>query len=288
MAGVGEPGTVTAGALADGTSLPLGALLVQDAVARRTAARSGSRRRGGDIGPMVVDRCPTAPEPGYNAARTAPPLPSRGRASLAVPPTVSSLDRRDSAAASALLLAAYQDDPLLYSLVPDDRRRLRVAKWIMRPVMHEVMEQGLAIGAWADGVLVGIALWMPPGTYPTASRRRLTGAATTITLGRIAGLRARRITRSLATVDRAHPRSPHWYLWFLGVDIAHRGMGIGARLIEAGLARIDAEQEAAYAETFTERSASLFARAGFETAGALDLDPELAPGRTLWRPARIR
>ena len=207
---------------------------------------------------------------------------------MAVPPTVSSLDRRDSAAASALLIAAYQDDPLLFTLVPDDRRRLRVAEWVMHPVMPEVMEHGLAVGAWADGVLVGIALWMPPGTYPTASRRRLSAAAPTLALGRIAGLGARRIMRSLARVDRAHPRSPHWYLWFLGVDLAHRGMGIGARLIEAGLARIDAEQEAAYAETFTERSASLFARAGFETTGELGLGTDLAPGRSLWRPARIR
>jgi hypothetical protein len=90
---------------------------------------------------------------------------------LALPPTVSSLDRRDIAEASGLLIAAYQDDPLLYTLVPDDRRRLRVAEWIMRPVMAEVMEHGIADGAWVDGRLIGIALWMPPGTYPTPSRR---------------------------------------------------------------------------------------------------------------------
>lgn len=280
---------MTAGALTDGASLPLGAVLVQAAITRSTAESRGSIRRGGSIGPMVVDRCRLTPPRGYNDRREPPHThPSRGRALLAAPPTVSSLDRRDSAEASALLIAAYQDDPLLFTLVPDERRRLRVAEWVMRPVMREVMEHGLADGAWADRRLVGVALWMPPGSYPTASRRRLTEAAPTLALGRIAGLGARRIARSLASVDRAHPRSPHWYLWFLGVDIAHRGMGVGSRLLEAGLARIDAEQEAAYAETFTERSASLFDRAGFEPTGELTLGPDLAPGRTRWRPARIR
>ncbi|MEO8510808.1 MAG: hypothetical protein ABI534_06150 [Chloroflexota bacterium] len=50
VAGDGEPGTVTAGALADGASLPLCALLVHDALTRSTAARRSSMRRGGDIG----------------------------------------------------------------------------------------------------------------------------------------------------------------------------------------------------------------------------------------------
>ncbi len=207
---------------------------------------------------------------------------------MALPPTVSSLDRRDIAEASGLLIAAYQDDPLLYTLVPDDRRRLRVAEWIMRPVMAEVMEHGIADGAWVDGRLIGIALWMPPGTYPTPSRRRLRQAAPTLALGRVAGLRARRIASSLNAVDRAHPRGPHWYLWFVGVSVAQRGMGVGSRLIEAGLARIDAEQEAAYTETFTERTAGLLERAGFESTGELALGVDLAPGRRLWRPARIR
>lgn len=207
---------------------------------------------------------------------------------LVVPPTVSSLDRRDSAEASALLIAAYHDDPLLFTLVPDDRRRLRVAEWVMRPVMREVMEHGLADGAWVDGRLIGIALWMPPGTYPTPSRHRLKETAATLGLGRIVGLGARRIARSLVSMDRAHPRGPHWYLWFVGVAMAQRGMGVGSRLIEAGLARIDAEQEAAYTETFTERTAGLLERAGFEPTGELALGADLAPGRKLWRPARIR
>lgn len=207
---------------------------------------------------------------------------------LAASPTISSLDRRDIADASALLVAAYQDDPLLFTLVPDEGRRTRVAQRVMAPVMAEVMEDGLADGAWVAGRLIGLALWMPPGTYPTASRRRLTDAPPALTLGRLAGFGAGRIARALAAIDHGHPRSPHWYLWFTGVAIGQRGMGVGTRLVEAGLARIDAEQEAAYAETFTERTRSLFERVGFETAGELLLGPDLAPGRQLWRPARIR
>lgn len=279
---------MTVGALADGAPVSVGEELVQ-ALVRKSMATNSTKMRGrrgmGLDGSRSVSRG-TAPT---TMAPREPPQPQLEDAPLlAAEPTVSSLDRRDSAAATALLIAAYQDDPLLFTLVPDERRRLRVAEWIIRPVMAEVMEHGLADGAWADGGLVGVALWMPPGTYPTASRRRLTEPGATIALGRMAGLGARRITRSLTAVDRAHPRGPHWYLWFLGVTLSHRDLGIGARLIEAGLARIDAEQEAAYAQIFTERASSLFDRAGFEPSGELALEPELAPGRALWRPARIR
>jgi len=40
-------------------------------------------------------------------------------------------------------------------------------------------------------------------------------------------------------MERAHPQEPHFYLYFLAVDPALQGMGLGSRILDATLKRID-------------------------------------------------
>jgi ribosomal protein S18 acetylase RimI-like enzyme len=74
-----------------------------------------------------------------------------------------------------------------------------------------------------------------------------------------------RLLQVRAAMDRHHPMDrEHAYLWFLGVTPALQGMGIGSRLLRAGLNRADEAGLPAYLETGTTRNVALYRRHGFE------------------------
>ena len=56
----------------------------------------------------------------------------------------------------------------------------------------------------------------------------------------------------------------HWYLGILGVDPRHQGEGLGARLIDHTLDRLDREGLPAYLETDKESNLAWYARRRFE------------------------
>ena len=74
-----------------------------------------------------------------------------------------------------------------------------------------------------------------------------------------------RLLQIRAAMDRNHPMDrEHIYLWFLGVTPPLQGMGIGSRLLRAGLNRADEAGLPAYLETGTTRNVALYRRHGFE------------------------
>jgi len=74
-----------------------------------------------------------------------------------------------------------------------------------------------------------------------------------------------RLLQVRSAMDKHHPLDrEHAYLWFLGVTPALQGMGIGSRLLRAGLNRADEAGLPAYLETGTTRNVALYRRHGFE------------------------
>ena len=96
--------------------------------------------------------------------------------------------------------------------------------------------------------------------------------------GRLAALRA--------AMDKHHPMDrPHSYLWFIGVAPQAQGLGIGSRLLKAGLDRLDAEGRAAFLETSTERNVALYRRHGFEIIADYKPSPTGPQTYGMWRNA---
>ena len=50
-------------------------------------------------------------------------------------------------------------------------------------------------------------------------------------------------------MGRYHPRQPHWFLPFIGVDPFHQGKGYGAALIQHALIPCDGDHTLAYLES---------------------------------------
>lgn len=124
------------------------------------------------------------------------------------------------------------------------------------------------------------AVWMPSDALKQSSslmdELRMAGPA----LGATGLSRIGRLLQIRAAMDARHPmQRDHLYLWFLGVTPRLQGLGIGSRLLRAGLNRADQAGLPAYLETGTTRNVALYRRHGFEVI------QEAPPGRgapTMW------
>jgi ribosomal protein S18 acetylase RimI-like enzyme len=127
------------------------------------------------------------------------------------------------------------------------------------------------------------AVWIPSetlGPSPLIDELKLLPRLLSVTgfsrFGRLAALRT--------AMDRHHPMErPHAYLWFIGVAPRAQGLGIGSRLLRAGLDRLDAEGRPAFLETSTARNVALYRRHGFEIIADYRPSPSGPQTYGMWR-----
>jgi GNAT superfamily N-acetyltransferase len=73
-----------------------------------------------------------------------------------------------------------------------------------------------------------------------------------------------RFARSGATLERTFPNQPVWYLQALGVHPSRQRQGVGAALLAAGLAVVDADNLACHLHTSDPANVEYYRRWGFE------------------------
>ncbi len=71
----------------------------------------------------------------------------------------------------------------------------------------------------------------------------------------------------LSQMDDAHPRFPHWYLAWFGVDEAVQGRGFGGEFMKNCLAIVDEDHLPVYLNSPNPRNISFYERHGFEVTG---------------------
>ncbi|HEX4677630.1 MAG TPA: GNAT family N-acetyltransferase [Gaiellaceae bacterium] len=134
--------------------------------------------------------------------------------------------------ASDVLARAFLDDPAWVWLIPDAKKRRDLLPWLFR-VGFDVT----AADVWTTaGVVRGAARWLPPGRPPMRVGPTLKALVTTpFRLGSAIApfLAYGRAVESLRV--EAMPEQ-HWYLAGIGVDPSAQRRGIGAALLEPGLA----------------------------------------------------
>jgi ribosomal protein S18 acetylase RimI-like enzyme len=162
--------------------------------------------------------------------------------------------------ASDVLARAFQDDPAWVWLIPDAAKRRRLLPWLFR-VGFDVT----AAEVWTTaGVVYGAARWLPPGRPPMRVGPTLKAlVATPFRLGSAIGPflaygRAVEALRSETMPD------PHWYLAGIGVEPSAQRQGIGASLLEPGLAAATRAALPAVLLTNNDANLSFYRRHGFE------------------------
>ncbi|MEU0540917.1 GNAT family N-acetyltransferase [Nocardia sp. NPDC005978] len=184
-----------------------------------------------------------------------------------------------------VLGVAFSDDPVFTWLIPDDKTRPRRAAFMFEAfIRYQFFAHGGADVALDDnGVLVGAAVWAPPGKWNSG------GAATLRVfpaLARALRLRLAQAGRMADAMAAHHPKEPHWYLAFIGTLPSARGRGFGQALLNSRLDRCDAEGAPAYLESSKPDNVPYYERFGFEKTGELDVTdggPLMWP---MWRTPR--
>ena len=195
-----------------------------------------------------------------------------------VPVTLAAAD--DAALIGRVLADAFYDDPVGHWLDPDDTTRAaRLARLFELWATAFTLPHGevLRVGE------AGAALWLPPGRWqvpPLVLLRHLPR------LGRIFGRRTALLLRGQKSLERHHPRTPHWYLPAIGVATADQGRGVGSALLGAVLERCDRDGVPAYLEATCERNRDLYARHGFDLRDDVIHLPDGPPLWPMWREPR--
>jgi ribosomal protein S18 acetylase RimI-like enzyme len=172
-------------------------------------------------------------------------------------PVIRPATAADRPAMVSVLAAAFADDPALAWIFPANRaaRLVRFFDFIARSD-GQLADAQLACSA--DGRIIGVALWRPPGHWALPASSLIASLPRLIATF---GLALPRALGLLGTMDRQHDRRPHWYLQFIGVAPAAQGTGIGGALLRAGLAR--AAGQPCYLETATPSNVGLYQAHGF-------------------------
>jgi GNAT superfamily N-acetyltransferase len=176
------------------------------------------------------------------------------------------------------LARAFEDDPVMSWIFREDTERLtrleRAFGLFLRRIWMPQRE------CYAVDRLFGAALWLPPDKWhlAVADQVRLLPSMIAVT-----GRNLPRLFTVLNTIEKKHPKPPHYYLAVLGVEPEAQGRGFGGALMQPVLTRCDRERIPAYLESSKRRNVVLYERHGFRVVEELKLPKDGPPIWRMWR-----
>jgi ribosomal protein S18 acetylase RimI-like enzyme len=164
----------------------------------------------------------------------------------------------DRTSVYATLVLAFSADPVERWLYPEPQHYLaHFPRFLAAFGGRAFTEQSV----WSLDGFSAVAMWLPPGAEPDGDAIAATLAET------VAATQHADTFAVLDQMDAAHPKYPHWYLPWLGVDIARQSSGLGRRLMTDCLKIVDGDHVPAYLETPNPRTIPFYQRHGFEVIG---------------------
>jgi ribosomal protein S18 acetylase RimI-like enzyme len=197
------------------------------------------------------------------------------------------LSRHDLHAAADVATRAFLDDAYFAYLLPGAKFRARALPILFSGQIAHLGRYGRTVVVRDDGDrIVGVAVWLTTGGFPLSigvqiaqipsSLRALYQRPHSLTLG----------GAYLRDLLNAHPKEPHWYLMLLAAEPTLQRSGVGAMLMNEGIARFDAEHVGAYLETQKLDNLAYYRRFGFDLRETLHPMPDGPAYYTMWRAAR--
>lgn len=187
--------------------------------------------------------------------------------------TVHVIAPSESVSVSEMLARAFWDDPLTSHLLADESTR-----GDKLPAMFRLL---MALGASHRTSFVtsgneAAALWRPPGQWHVHWWQYITHAPGL--LG-VFGANALSVIATMDTVEKKHPKTPHWYLQVIGTDPAKQGKGFGGVIMRERLKVADAARMPCYLESSKDTNIPIYQSFGFKVTGEIKVPNN---GPTLW------
>jgi ribosomal protein S18 acetylase RimI-like enzyme len=171
-----------------------------------------------------------------------------------------------AAEAGDLLASSHSSYPSFRHLFPDEHVRRRVLRSFMTAAARDASVHARAMIACDDDGIVGVALWMPPATFPMSARRKARMTPGLLRAALVARGSFPAFVRVGTVLERAHPGGPSWYLQALGVHPRAQRGGIGRQLVLPALALADEAGLACHLHTSDPANIAYYQRFGFEVS----------------------
>jgi GNAT superfamily N-acetyltransferase len=167
--------------------------------------------------------------------------------------------RSDQGALVADILAdSFLHDPVMNWVIPNVR--------LYKPFFRLLTEKLFLVHqhTYLEQNGNGAALWLPPAVsfnMPMTPGQMLLILRLVLTRGPGVIPRLQEVQK---TMEKYHPRQPHYYLQSIGARQAWQGRGIGAALLKHVTPLCDRDKMPAYLESSSEKNLALYERHGFE------------------------
>lgn len=186
------------------------------------------------------------------------------------------VDDTNAAQAVRILAEAFHDDPVLNWTCNHPAKLDRFFEMTL-PVFipHRL--------TYVDAQGCGAAAWLGPHQalkWPV----NLSSVANVFTLGGLTGIY--RLLLSGNKTEHYHPKTPHYYLFAIGVTGARKGQGLGTALINEVLRRCDDEGMPAYLENSKEGNLRFYEGHGFKVQQQIRFAASAPPVWLMWREPR--
>lgn len=168
--------------------------------------------------------------------------------------------------AGVLLAASHANYPSFRHLFPDPPRRCRVLRLFMSAAARDAALHARAMAAYDGSGIIGVALWMPPGTFPLSLGRKARMAPALLQAALSARGAFPAFARVGATLEKAHPHDSLWYLQAMGVHPRAQRRGVGKQLLSPTLALADESGLPCYLHTSDPANIEYYERFGFEVS----------------------
>ena len=198
-------------------------------------------------------------------------------------PAILRLPERRVGEAVDVLARAFRDDPVLTFFLNKPNRRTMAFRAFFANIVRAHLRFGHVYAALVENQVAGVAVWRPPTAGNETLRDRMRTRSTQLLVRVLFPRTAGDLFRGFAATIALHPQAPHWYLFFMGVDVALQGRGIGSKLVSPVLELADRTGTLCYLETPFPRTHAFYQRLGFE------ISSESHPFRgapTLWTMTR--
>ncbi len=165
--------------------------------------------------------------------------------------------------AAGAMARAFAEDPVMQWLFQGSEDPNHLLTQFMTLTGNRSVTIGHAYEPSGGQECAGAAFWVPPDSSMFTEEMGI--EVFTMIAGAVGQARAEHVLGAIREATDFHPEEPHFYLATVGVDPAHRGLGLGAKLLQRVLRTCDDEQIVAYLESSNPRNISLYERAGFTT-----------------------